>query len=81
MLGSDQEPAAAHVLLLTTNNESKDACMKKTPELMKILVLVAAAYASTSALADTNKPTVVLVHGAFAGSSTWDDGGNPASGD
>lgn len=45
--------------------------MKKTPELLKILVLVAAAYASTSAMADAGKPTVVLVHGAFAGSSSW----------
>jgi pimeloyl-ACP methyl ester carboxylesterase len=46
--------------------------MKKTREMMKILALVAATYASTSALADTTKPTVVLVHGAFAGSSSWE---------
>jgi len=45
--------------------------MKKTPQLLKILVLVATTYASTSALADAAKPTIVLVHGAFAGSSSW----------
>lgn len=45
--------------------------MKKTLELLKILVMVAAIYASASAWADTNKPTVVMVHGAFADSSSW----------
>lgn len=45
--------------------------MKNTRSYMRILVITAAAYAATSALADTNKPTVVLVHGAFAGASSW----------
>ncbi|MHC8327587.1 alpha/beta fold hydrolase [Pseudomonas sp. LB1P83] len=40
-------------------------------KLVTHLAFSAAMAGATSAMADTTKPTIVLVHGAFAGSSSW----------
>lgn len=43
----------------------------KMNKLVTCLAFSAAMAGATSAIADTTKPTIVLVHGAFAGSSSW----------
>jgi pimeloyl-ACP methyl ester carboxylesterase len=48
-------------------------CIEKRNDHVQIccLLAVAAVLLSASAIAETAKPTVVLVHGAFADSSSW----------
>ena len=43
----------------------------KTYNLVLSLALTVMASASNFVFAETVKPTIVLVHGAFAGSSSW----------
>ena len=43
----------------------------KKHRLVTAMALVMAVTASASSMADTGKPTIVLVHGAFAGSDSW----------
>jgi pimeloyl-ACP methyl ester carboxylesterase len=44
----------------------------KSSLLRLVLVLASLMFASAQALADSPKPTIVLVHGAFADGSSWD---------